>query len=57
MADEFVKVSLVQATEYFIESYDRNRTVEDIVESINRLVHDFYYYEVVIKDGVKEFLN
>lgn len=56
-ADEFVKLSLVQAAEYFIENYDHDRTVEDIVESINRLVHDFYYYEVVIKDGVKEFLN
>lgn len=56
-ADEFVKLSLVQAAEYFVKNYDPNRTVDSVVESINGLVEDFYFYEVALKDGVKDFLE
>lgn len=55
--DEFIKLSLVQAAEYYIKNYAPEKTVMDIVNSINELVHDFYFNEVIIKNGVKEFLD
>lgn len=55
--DEFIKLSLVQAAEYYIENYAPEKTVEDVVDSINALVRDFYFYEVKLKAGVKEFLE
>lgn len=55
--DEFIKLSLVQAAEFYIKNYAPEKTVMDIVNNINALVHDFYFKEVVLKDGVKEFLE
>lgn len=54
--DEFVKMSLVQAAEYYIKNYAPDKTVMDIVESINALIKDFYFEQVLLKPGVKEFL-
>ena len=55
--DEFVKMSLVQAAEFYIKNYAPDKTVMDIVNSINALIKDFYFEEVVLKPGVKEFLD
>lgn len=55
--DEFVKMSLVQAAEYYIKNYAPDKTVMDIVESINALIKDFYFEQVLLKPGVKEFLE
>lgn len=55
--DEFVKMSLVQAAEFYIKNYAPEKTVMDIVNSINALIKDFYFEEVVLKPGVKEFLE
>ncbi len=55
--EEFITMSLVQAAEYYIEHYDKTATIQGIVEDINLLVHDFYFYEVVAKPHVKEFLE
>ena len=55
--DEFVKMSLVQAAEYYIKNYAPDKTVMDIVESINALIKDFYFDQVLLKSGVKEFLE
>lgn len=56
-SEEFVKLGLVQAAEYYIEHYAPDKTVMDIVKSINALVEDFYFKEVLLKDGVIEFLE
>lgn len=55
--DEFVKMSLVQAAEFYIKNYAPEKTVMDIVNSINALIKDFYFDEVLLKPGVKEFLE
>ncbi len=55
--DEFVKMSMVQAAEYYIKNIDQTATVMDIVNEVNSLVQDFYFNEVVKKDGIKEFLD
>lgn len=55
--DEFVKMSMVQAAEYYIKNIDPTATVMDIVNEVNSLVQGFYFNEVIKKDGVKEFLE
>ncbi len=55
--DEFVKMSMVQAAEYYIKNIDPTATVMDIVNEVNALVQGFYFNEVIKKDGVKEFLD
>ncbi|MEE1504147.1 MAG: HAD family phosphatase, partial [Acutalibacteraceae bacterium] len=55
--DEFVKMSMVQAAEYYIKNIDSTATVMDIVNEVNSLVQDFYFNEVVKKDGAEDFLK
>lgn len=56
-SEEFVKLSLVQAAEFYIKNYAPHKTVMDIVKTINSLVEDFYFTQVLLKDGVIEFLE
>ena len=55
--DEFTKMSMVQAAEYYIKNIDPTATVMGIVNEVNSLVQGFYFNEVIKKDGVKEFLE
>lgn len=55
--DEFVKMSMVQAAEYYIKNIDPNETVMGIVKEVNSLVQGIYFNEVIKKDGIKEFLD
>lgn len=55
--DEFVKMSMVQAAEYYIKNIDPTATVMDIVNEVNSLVQGFYFNEVIKKDGVGDFLE
>ena len=55
--DEFVKMSMVQAAEYYIKNIDPSATVMDIVNEVNSLVQDFYFNEVIKKEGVEKFLE
>lgn len=55
--DEFTKMSMVQAAEYYIKNIDPTATVMEIVNEVNSLVQGFYFNEVIKKDGVKEFLE
>ena len=55
--DEFVTMSLVQAAEFYIKNYAPEKTVMDIVESINALIKDFYFEQVLLKPGVTELLE
>lgn len=55
--DVFVKMSMVQAAEYYIKNIDPTATVMDIVNEVNSLVQGFYFNEVIKKEGSKEFLE
>ena len=55
--DEFVTMSMTQAAEYYIKNIDPNETVLGVVQAVNKLVEGFYYNEVLLKDGIKEFLE
>lgn len=54
---QFTQMSLQQAAEYYIEHFDNTATIESIINDINKLVEGFYFYEVVKKDGIDEFLS
>ncbi|MGE5629604.1 MAG: HAD family hydrolase [Caulobacteraceae bacterium] len=50
-------MSLLQAAEYFIESFHINLSPHQIMDEINMLIEDKYKYHVGLKDGVHEFLE
>ncbi len=54
---EFIKMSLKEAAEYYIAHFDNTATIESIINDINLLVEGFYFNEVILKDGVKEFIE
>ncbi len=54
---EFIKMSLKQAAEYYIEHFDNTATIESIITDINSLVEGFYFNEVVTKALVTEFIE
>ena len=56
-------LSLEQGCEYLQKRYALEKTLPEIKESILKIIHDFYFYEVELKDtgaplaGVKNFLD
>lgn len=54
---EFIKMSLMQAAEYYIQHFDNTATIESIINDINNLVQDFYFYQVKKKPYIDEFLE
>ena len=55
--EQFTTMSLMEAAEFYIKHFDNTATIEGIVADINSLVEDFYFNEVIKKDGVEEFLE
>ena len=49
-------MSLEEGADYLISQYGLNKTLEEIVEGLNREVRDFYAERVPLKEGVREFL-
>ena len=47
--DEFVKMSMVQAAEYYIKNIDPDETVTGIVKEVNKLVEALKLVEEKIK--------
>ena len=50
-------MSLQQCAEYFRREFGLTYTVPEIMEQINRLVEEEYFYKVPLKPGVKEYLD
>ena len=50
-------MSLRQSAEYIRQKYDISRSVEEIMEGVNRTVEDFYFHTVEPKAGVIAFLE
>lgn len=57
LAEEISTLSYEQAAAYYIEHFDNTATVQDIRDGVNALVKSFYFEEVTLKRGVKEFLE
>lgn len=54
---DFLKMSLEQAADYYRANFDANATKEDIINEINTMVEGFYFHDVQLKPGVKELLD
>lgn len=57
LADILRPMSLIQSAQYLKEQYEIEQTVEEIMNDINKIVEDYYYYEVKPKEGLLEFLE
>ena len=53
----FRTFSLTQAAEYYIKNYNVRLSVEQIMEGVNKIVEEYYFNTVQLKNGVKEFLQ
>ncbi|MBQ2972926.1 MAG: HAD family phosphatase [Clostridia bacterium] len=57
LRNELKTMSLLQSATYIRDKYAIPLTVEDIMNSINRTVEDFYFHTVQPKKGVATFLE
>ena len=57
LAETFKTFTLEQAAEYYREHYGVTLSVEKIVDDINEMVAKLYRTKVILKDGVREFLE
>ncbi len=57
LAETFKTFTLRQSAEYYRKNYGVSLSVEEIINSINEMVADFYIKTVPLKKGVIEFLD
>lgn len=57
LAEKIYYMSIPEAALYMRTRYGLEKSIEDISQGIKDVVRDFYYYEVPLKAGVKEFLE
>ena len=50
-------MSMEQGAEYLKQQYQLRQTVEEVLDGIQEMLQDFYFYEVKAKDGAKELLT
>lgn len=50
-------MSLVQSAQYFQSEYHVQYSVDEIIAGVNKIIEDYYVYEVLLKNGVKDFLE
>lgn len=57
LAAKVMTFTVDKTAEYFISTYNLDKTVKEIVQGINDMVFHFYSDEVQLKPGVKSFLE
>ena len=57
LTDVIKTMSLYQSAEYLKREYSLSLSIEEIMESINKIIEDFYFYEALPKEGVVKFLQ
>lgn len=55
--NEIAGLMLKDLGEYFIKHFGFEMTVEEIIDDVNKLVEDEYFYNVQIKPGTEELLK
>ena len=56
LRDILFSMSMEQGAEYMKEQYQLNKTAEEVLDGIQEMLQDFYFYEVKAKEGAKELL-
>ena len=54
LRDILFSMSMEQGAEYMKEQYLLNKTSKEILDGIQEMLQDFYFYEVRAKEGAKE---
>lgn len=57
LTDVIKTMSLYQSAKYLKKEYSLSLSVEEIMEGINKIIEDFYFYEALPKKGVVKFLE
>lgn len=57
LREDIREMSLYQSAAYMRKKYDMRISEEEITEGINRTVENFYFFEILPKRGVAEFLE
>ena len=57
LAEVLFSMSMEQGAEYLKEHYSLSQTAETIVDGLQKMLQDFYYYEVSAKDGADALLG
>lgn len=55
--ETFKTFSPEQSARYYIDNYDVDMSVDEIINGINKIIEDFYINTVPLKTGVSEFLR
>lgn len=50
-------MNLPEASKYFIDNFNLNLSVEEVISEINTMIIDKYKYEINLKEYVKEYLK
>ena len=50
-------MSLEEGAQYLISQYGIDKSVEEVVNGLNREVRDFYAEKVPLKEGVRQYLK
>ena len=50
-------MSLEEGAQYLISQYGIDKSVEEVVNGLNREVRDFYAEKVPLKEGVRQYLS
>ncbi len=57
LTDVIKTMSLYQSAEYLKKEYSLSLSIEEIMEGINKIIENFYFYEALPKEGVVKFLQ
>ena len=57
LGEVLFSMTMEEGAEYMIEQYELDKSREDVIAGINRIVYDFYAEEVELKEGVYEALS
>ncbi len=50
-------MSLLQAAAYYQSEYGVTQSLDEIMSGVNRMIEKYYFYDVLVKDGVKKVLK
>lgn len=57
LREELRTLSLQQSAEYLKKEYAIEQTAKEIIDGINQAIEDYYFYEALPKEGVRDFLE
>ena len=57
LSEKLCDMSLTEGAEYMKKQYALSFSTDEIVSGVLKIIEDFYFYEVGLKNGTKELLQ